>query len=104
MTNLVYQRSHDYRMTVSSLLQLLLSAGLLFTFSCGAQVKREVVFEQTITLPSGRFVGPIEINLPRKENDPYVVYEIETQLNSECAPRIRIEYPDAGNGVTTKSV
>ncbi len=61
---------------------------------CGGQVRRQVVLDTTIALPAGRFAGPVEVELPRKADDPFVVYEIHTTLTAACAPRLRVVYPD----------
>lgn len=53
-----------------------------------------MVFEKTVKIPEGRFVGPVEISVPRKADDPFVVYEIHTTLTAACAPRLRVSFPD----------
>jgi len=67
---------------------------IVVSCSCGGRVQRQLVFEKTIALPAGRFTGPVEVEVPRKVDDPFVVYEIRASLTAACAPRLRIEFPD----------
>ncbi len=61
--------------------------------SCGA-TKKSLIFEQTLPIPTGRFAGPIEVQLPRRAADSVRDYEIRTELASACGPRLRMSYPD----------
>lgn len=78
--------------------RLLLCLTLLATLgACGA-TKKNLIFEQTVPIPSGRFAGPIEVQLPRRGQDSIRDYEIRTELLSACGPRLRMSYPDGEVG------
>jgi hypothetical protein len=62
--------------------------------ACGPSYQKREVFAKTVELPSGRFVGPIDVELPTKPSDSATYMEVVTELQAACTPRLRISFPD----------
>jgi hypothetical protein len=45
-------------------------------------------------LPSGRFVGPVEVEVPRQADHRGRDFEIRAELVATCSPLLHISYPD----------
>jgi hypothetical protein len=60
---------------------------------CG-HTKRTLIYDKSTALPGGRFVGPIELELPAQEQRPHRWFEIRAELEARCGPLLAITYPD----------
>lgn len=60
---------------------------------CG-HTRRNLIYETTLALPSGRFVGPVEIDVPRQADYRGRDFEIRAELVATCGPLLQISYPD----------
>ncbi len=65
---------------------------------CGPTIKRSLIFEKELSLNTGRFVGPIEVKVPRREEGSFHDYQYELILESGCGPLLRISFPDGEVG------
>jgi hypothetical protein len=61
--------------------------------ACGGP-PRQLIYQRTVPLPGGRFVGPIEIELPRRADHGDRDLEIEAELHAACDPLLRVSFPD----------
>lgn len=64
------------------------------TAACGASTNKNLIFEKKVTVPGGRFVGPIEIEVPRREDHKNRDFEIHTELRAACGPLLIVSFPD----------
>jgi hypothetical protein len=61
---------------------------------CGPTLRKNLIFETTVALPSGRFVGPVEVEVPRQADHGGREFEIRAELVATCGPLLLISYPD----------
>ncbi len=66
--------------------------------ACGSTIKRSLIFEKELSLNTGRFVGPIEVEVPRREAGSHHDYQYELTLETGCGPLLRISFPDGEVG------
>jgi hypothetical protein len=62
--------------------------------ACGAGPTKNLIFEKRMTVPEGRFVGPVEIEVPRRADHHDRDFEIHIELTSRCTPLLRLSFPD----------
>jgi hypothetical protein len=60
---------------------------------CG-HTRKNLIYETTVALPSGRFVGPVEVEVPRQADHRGRDFEIRAELVATCGPLLLISYPD----------
>jgi hypothetical protein len=60
---------------------------------CG-HTRKNLIFETRVALPSGRFVGPVEVEVPRQADYHGRDFEIRAELVATCGPLLHISYPD----------
>lgn len=60
---------------------------------CG-HTRKNLIYETTLALPSGRFVGPVEVDVPRQADHHGRDFEIRAELVAICGPLLHISYPD----------
>lgn len=61
--------------------------------ACG-HTRKSLVFDKTLDLPDGRFVGPVVIEVPRRPDDSLRDYEVRAELVASCGPLLRLSFPD----------
>lgn len=70
-----------------------LAALLLALGACGGGARR-LIHEQTIALPSGRFVGPVDLAMPDRAAHARRDFVYEAELHAACTPAMMVEFPD----------
>jgi hypothetical protein len=87
-------------------MRLSLCQGMLFAMcgaiatvgnSCVSTPGRRLVFEQQVTLPSGRFIGPIDVKVPSPEQHLGRALVFETTVTAACTPRFLVGHADGSN-------
>jgi hypothetical protein len=61
---------------------------------CGPTLRKNLIYETTVALPSGRFVGPVDVEVPRQADHGGRAFEIRAALVATCGPLLNISYPD----------
>jgi hypothetical protein len=59
-----------------------------------AGVQRVPLRSETVRLQDGRFIGPLEIPVPRRADHQGHDFEIEVTLHARCAPKLVLAFPD----------
>jgi hypothetical protein len=70
-----------------------LSVLLLLGVGC-AGVQRVPLKREVVLLPNGRFIGPLEIQVPRRADHGGHDFEIFVTLRTRCAPLLTLAFPD----------
>ena len=60
---------------------------------CG-HTRKNLIYETTVALPSGRFVGPVEVEVPRQADHHGRDLEFRAELVATCGPLLHISYSD----------
>ena len=71
----------------------LLPYGALVLLGC-AGVQRVPLKNEAVNLPDGRFIGPLEIPVPRRADHQGHDFEIRVTLRARCAPKLVLAFPD----------
>lgn len=66
---------------------------LLLLASC-AGIQRVPLRNEVVRLNDGRFIGPLEIPVPRRADHQGHDFEIQVTLKARCAPRLVLAFPD----------
>lgn len=75
------------RVTASALLVLLAAAGC-------ASMQRVSLVSRRVALPDGRFVGPVEVKVPRHRDHGGHDFEVRVRVVAKCDPRFTLAFPD----------
>ena len=59
-----------------------------------AHTQRNLIYEKVVSLPTGRFTGPVELEVPRRAENSLRDFEIRAELTAACGPLLRLSYPD----------
>ena len=59
-----------------------------------SSVQRVTVFQDSLSLPDKRFVGPVHIDVPRRSAHNQHDLEVRVALTARCAPRLVVRFPD----------
>ncbi|HWN71782.1 MAG TPA: hypothetical protein VNM90_29290, partial [Haliangium sp.] len=68
-------------------------AFIALAIGCG-HTRKNLIYETTVALPAGRFVGPVEVEVPRQADHGGREFEIRAELVAACGPLLNISYPD----------
>lgn len=60
---------------------------------CG-HIERKLIFDKTIDMPTGRFTGPIDIDVPKRAEHNNRDFEVTVSLRSACGPLLKFSTPD----------
>lgn len=60
---------------------------------CG-HIERKVIFDKTIDIPTGRFTGPIDVDVPKRAEHNNRDFEVVVSLRAACGPLIKFSTPD----------
>ena len=71
----------------------LLPFGALVLLGC-AGVQRVPLKSEEVRLADGRFIGPLEIPVPRRVDHQGHDFEIHVTLKARCAPKLVLAFPD----------
>ena len=67
--------------------------GLLLLVGC-AGVQRVPVRHEVVRIRDGRFIGPLEIPVPRRADHQGHDFEFQVTLRTRCAPKLVLSFPD----------
>lgn len=81
------------RIALMSTASGVLIASLMGPAGCSAP-QRVTVFEDSLSLPDKRFVGPVHIEVPRRSDHNEHDFEVRVALIARCAPRLVVRFPD----------
>lgn len=71
-----------------------LAFAALLGLATGCSAQKTLVFQKTVALPDGRFVGPLSVDLPRRAAHQNHDFEIHAELLATCDPLLRVAFPD----------
>jgi hypothetical protein len=73
-----------------------LAAGVVLLLSLAgcAGVQRVPLQHEVRRIPDGRFIGPLEIPVPRRAEHDGHDFEIHVRLRARCAPQLTLAFPD----------
>jgi hypothetical protein len=67
---------------------------VLVVGSACAPVQRVTLVKTTVPLPNGRFVGPVQVNVPRHADREGHDFEVRVRLVAACEPLFTLAFPD----------